>query len=150
MYSEVPYPGEPPWFSIVPVLCLAGLFTIVSLCNMCKCSLYSCQSIICLQSTLWKKIPYFCLFFFVQYYLGEICTCVYICTRIHIVSAFVWPMRAVEMFVPTSATSYKLITILKAHCNMGHSCDHLPIESYPDVYWCLANRCCMTHVQKKG
>lgn len=76
--------------------------------------------------------------------------CVYICTGIHIVSAFVWPMRAVDMFVPTSATSYKLITILKAHCNMGHACDHLPIESYSGVYWCLAKRCCMTHVQKKG
>lgn len=115
------------WFSFVPVLCLAGLHTIVSL-YLCKCSLYSCQSIICLQSTLWKKIPYFYLLFFIPYYLWEICVCVYMCTGIHDVSAFMWPMRAVEMLVPPPASFYKLITILRAHCNFRPVCDHLPIE----------------------
>lgn len=147
MYSEVTHPGEPPWFSIVPVLCLAGLFTIISLFNLCKCSLYSCQSITCLPSALWKKSLLFP--FSVEYYLWEISMCAYTCTGIHIVSAFMWPVGAVEMLVPTSATSYKLITILKAHCNIGHACDHLPIESYSDVCWYLGNRCSMTYVQKK-
>lgn len=128
MYSEETYPGETLWFSFVPVLCLAGLQTNISLCYLCKCSLFSCQFIICLQSTLWKKIPYFCFFFFVvPYYLWEIC--VYICTGINTVSAFMQPMRPVEMLVPTSAASYGLITILKAHCNIRPFCDHLPTES---------------------
>lgn len=122
----------PLWFSFVPVLCLAGLYTIVSL-YLCKCSLYSCQSIICLQSTLWKKILYLYLLFFLLNIFCERYVYVYICvhmyTGIHTLSAFMWPMRAVEMLVPTSATSDKLIIILKAHCNIRPARDHLPIES---------------------
>lgn len=69
------------WFSFLSVFCLAGLYAIVSL-YVCKCSLYSCQSFICLQSTQVlseKKISYFCLFFFffVQYYVCERDVCVY-------------------------------------------------------------------------
>lgn len=121
------------WFSFLSVFCLAGLYAIVSL-YVCKCSLYSCQSFICLQSTQVlseKKISYFCLFFFFCSILcmWERCMCVCICTGIHTVSAFMWPTRAVEVLVLTSATSYKLVTILKAHCNIRPACDHLPIES---------------------
>lgn len=57
------------WFSFLSVFCLAELYTIVSL-YVFKCSLYSCQSLICLQSTLWKKD-------FLQYYICERYVCVY-------------------------------------------------------------------------
>lgn len=74
--------------------------------------------------------------------------CIHMYRNAHSV-CIMWPMRAVEMFPPTSAASYKLITNLKARCNIRPACDHLPIESWSDVYWYLANRCCVTHVQKK-
>lgn len=55
MYSKVIYAWESPWFSILPVLCLMGLYTVIILCYLFKWSLYSCQSITCLWSTVWKK-----------------------------------------------------------------------------------------------
>lgn len=66
---------------------------------------------------------------------AEICMCAYVYARIYrhthtpSMSASVWAMRIVETVVQTSTTSYKLIAVLKAHCNIKCAYDALPIES---------------------
>lgn len=59
----------------------------------------------------------------------DVCVHTYIHIHIDSMSAFVWAMRIVEMVVHTSTTSYKLITTLKAHCNIKYVYDGVPIES---------------------
>lgn len=83
------------WFSFLSVFCLAGLYAIVSL-YVCKCSLYSCQSFICLQSTQVlseKKISYFCLFFFFFLfnimYVREMYVCMHMYRNTHCVCIYV-------------------------------------------------------------
>lgn len=74
-------------------------------------------------------------FLLLQYYRwrDDICRDMYVhlhmYTHTHSMSASVWAVRMVEMVVHTSPSSYKLISLLKAHCNIKYAYDDLPIES---------------------